>query len=927
MRGWRRNGRRVPSCALLLAAALAVLGPVGSATASDAGRVVTGPVAGQVSEQVSEQSLRVPVKAEAGGAAVDLDVSIFTGREATGRRPAVVLAHGFGGSKRDLAAWARTLARRGYVALAFTARGFGRSGGLIHLSSLDYEIADGRALVDLLAKRPDVLLDAPGDPRVGVAGGSYGGALALMLAGTDPRVDAAVPAITWHDLGQALFPQSAQSGPAAGTPAPNAPIEVPGVFKQRWASLFFAAGAAPGASGVCGRFAPEVCAAYTSAASSGRPNSRLRALLTRSSPAAVLSGVQAPTLLVQGEADSLFGLEQADANARGIAAAGAPVAVRWVAGGHDATGAEGESLVGLEAEALTWFGRHLRRDGSPADTTFRYAVPPASTLGQDPPVQRVAPGYPGLAGRPPVVRQQLPLSGGEQSLVSPPGGSPASITGLPGTGAVLGAVAGNGGLGSLGVLPGQSATFTSEPFGAGLTVVGSSRVRLRVASTAADASLFVGLWDVGPDGSAVLPQQLVAPVRLEGLRPGAAREIEVALPAIVRTVVAGRRLQVVVSSTDQAYAVPTDARAYQVALVGGTVAVPTVVAEVDTSTGQPLAPAGLVAAVGLLLLAVVAALLWRRRGRRRVHREPDLADAPLVVDGLTKTYKDGQLAVDNVSWRAERGQVVGLLGPNGAGKTTTLRMVVGLVRPDAGTVHVQGWPVTAGAPVLGEVGALLEGPGFLPHLTGRENLQAYWAATGRPADEAHLDEALAVADLGAAIDRRAGAYSQGMRQRLGIAQALLGRPQLLLLDEPTNGLDPPQILAMRSVLRDYAATGRTVVVSSHLLSEVEQTCSHVVVMDRGRVVTAGSVADLVGTGDTVLQIVGTEHQAAAAAELLSRLPGVHTATAEPGGSVRVQGAVPGEVLVRRLVEGGFEVASVGSRRHLEEVLLQLVAGS
>jgi ABC-2 type transport system ATP-binding protein len=250
-----------------------------------------------------------------------------------------------------------------------------------------------------------------------------------------------------------------------------------------------------------------------------------------------------------------------------------------------------------------------------------------------------------------------------------------------------------------------------------------------------------------------------------------------------------------------------------------------------------------------------------------------------------------------------------------------------LVRPDAGTVHVQGWPVTAGAPVLGEVGVLLEGPGFLPHLTGRENLQAYWAATGRPVDEAHLDEALAVADLGAAIDRRAGAYSQGMRQRLGIAQALLGRPQLLLLDEPTNGLDPPQILAMRSVLRDYAATGRTVVVSSHLLSEVEQTCSHVVVMDRGRVVTAGSVADLVGTGDTVLQIVGTEHQAAAAAELLSRLPGVHTATAEPGGSVRVQGAVPGEVLVRRLVEGGFEVASVGSRRHLEEVFLQLVAGS
>ena len=124
--------------------------------------------------------------------------------------------------------------------------------------------------------------------------------------------------------------------------------------------------------------------------------------------------------------------------------------------------------------------------------------------------------------------------------------------------------------------------------------------------------------------------------------------------------------------------------------------------------------------------------------------------------------------------------------------------------------------------------------GFLPHLTGRQNLRAYWAATGRPLAEAHLEEALAIAGLGSGWTARSRGYSHGMRQRLGIAQAMLGLPSLLVLDEPTNGLDPPQIKAMRAVLADYAAAGRTVVISSHLLSEVEHTCSHVVVMDQGR---------------------------------------------------------------------------------------------
>jgi ABC-2 type transport system ATP-binding protein len=157
---------------------------------------------------------------------------------------------------------------------------------------------------------------------------------------------------------------------------------------------------------------------------------------------------------------------------------------------------------------------------------------------------------------------------------------------------------------------------------------------------------------------------------------------------------------------------------------------------------------------------------------------------------------------------------------------------------------VFGEQVDFGSPVLSRIGALVEGAGFLPHLTGRQNLDLFWKASGRTTEDPRLDAVLAIADLGTAVDRKVRTYSQGMRQRLGIAQAMLGMPDLLMLDEPTNGLDPPQIRAMRDVMHDYAATGRTVIVSSHMLSEVEQTCSDVVVMHRGQLVITGEVKEL-----------------------------------------------------------------------------------
>jgi ABC-2 type transport system ATP-binding protein len=185
------------------------------------------------------------------------------------------------------------------------------------------------------------------------------------------------------------------------------------------------------------------------------------------------------------------------------------------------------------------------------------------------------------------------------------------------------------------------------------------------------------------------------------------------------------------------------------------------------------------------------------------------------------------------------------------------------LKPTQGQITLFGHPVFFGSTVLSRVGALVEGAGFLPHLSGRENLELYWKASGREG-EPYFEEVLEIADLGTAIDRKVKAYSQGMRQRLGIAQAMLGKPDLLMLDEPTNGPDPPQIKAMREVMKTYAQTGRTVIVSSHMLSEVEQTCSHVVVMHRGQLIATGEVADLLAgrTGgrleDVFLDMIGED---------------------------------------------------------------------
>jgi ABC-2 type transport system ATP-binding protein len=213
----------------------------------------------------------------------------------------------------------------------------------------------------------------------------------------------------------------------------------------------------------------------------------------------------------------------------------------------------------------------------------------------------------------------------------------------------------------------------------------------------------------------------------------------------------------------------------------------------------------------------------------------------IEVRGLTKRF--GQvLAVDQLSFTVEAGEVVGFLGPNGAGKTTTLRMLLGLVRPDEGTATINGSAYADLAEPLHQVGAVLEASSYHPGRTARDHLRVQ--ALAGHADRSRVDDVLELTGLTDAADRRIGGFSLGMRQRLGLATALLTDPELLILDEPANGLDPEGVRWLRDLLRGMASAGATVLVSSHILAEVAHTVDSVVILDHGRLVTQSSLADL-----------------------------------------------------------------------------------
>ena len=298
-----------------------------------------------------------------------------------------------------------------------------------------------------------------------------------------------------------------------------------------------------------------------------------------------------------------------------------------------------------------------------------------------------------------------------------------------------------------------------------------------------------------------------------------------------------------------------------------------------------------------------------------------MASDPVVIEDLTKCYASDVLAVDHLDLSVASGSVFGLLGPNGAGKTTTMRMLVGLIRPTSGRVRLFGELVRPGAAMLRRVGVLVEGPGFVPHLSGRENLELFWRAGGAPMRESNLDEALDIADLGEAVNRKYKTYSHGMRQRLGLAQALLGTPELLIIDEPTDGLDPQQMRQTREVLRRVAAGGTTVLVSSHLLSEVEQVCDHVAVMNKGHLVAVGAVSDLMDAASSVYLEVD---DIPTAMTVLGSTRGVTTVAHEGRGLSLELDGVERKAVVAALVGGGVGVEVITARHQLEDAFIDLL---
>ena len=308
---------------------------------------------------------------------------------------------------------------------------------------------------------------------------------------------------------------------------------------------------------------------------------------------------------------------------------------------------------------------------------------------------------------------------------------------------------------------------------------------------------------------------------------------------------------------------------------------------------------------------------------------PDPADGfALTTRGLEKSY-GSRVALAGLDLSVPSGVVYGFLGPNGAGKTTTMRLLTGLITPDAGSIEVLGRPFgRRDRHRLFEVGALIESPSFYPYLSGRENLRAL-AATGAPTPAGRVEELLELVGLRERARDKVQGYSLGMKQRLGIAAALLSDPRLLLLDEPANGLDPAGIVAMRATLRHLAASGKTVLISSHILGEVQQLADVVGIIAAGRLVHEGTLVQLL-LGESALRVrVGPEELEAATA-ILARVASADGVTRLPGTdgwlSVRVAPDRAAEIN-QALARVGIFASGLETGSDLESLFLSLTGGS
>jgi ABC-2 type transport system ATP-binding protein len=299
------------------------------------------------------------------------------------------------------------------------------------------------------------------------------------------------------------------------------------------------------------------------------------------------------------------------------------------------------------------------------------------------------------------------------------------------------------------------------------------------------------------------------------------------------------------------------------------------------------------------------------------------AQPVLRAQALSKSYGN-RLAVDGLDLEVDRAELFGFLGPNGAGKTTTIRMALGLIAPTAGSVEILGQEVRSHrAQVLPRVGALVESPALYGYMSGRDNLRAVGSILGR-VSEKRLDEVLDIVSLKGRDRDKVKTYSMGMKQRLGLAIALLNDPELLILDEPANGLDPAGIVEMRDLLRRLVAEDKTVFLSSHVLSEVQQTCTRVAIINHGKLVRVAPVAELLaGAGEFAVRVDAPAEVVAA----LRQQPWGHEARAEDGLVITRAPDDRGRNLIEFLVGKGLTPDSVSERqRDLEDIFLSLTGG-
>ena len=482
--------------------------------------------------------------------------------------PAILTTNGFGGSKDDQAGLGAYGASHGYEVLSYSGLGFGGSGCNIELDDPDWDGKAASQLITFLGRRPEVKKDGPGDPRVGMIGGSYGGGVQFSTASIDPRLDTIVPIITWNDLSYSLTPNN-------DSPVFTYASSPPGVPKIEWTELFFADGASaplqhlsstPVPTSTCPGFDPRVCPSNLTSGALSYPDASTIAFLRHASAANFMSKLRIPTMLMQGEADTLFNINDATANYRGIKANGVPVKLVLQSWGHsNSTPAPGEFSDSNPPSSyegqliLNWFDHYLK--GLPVSTGpeveyFRDWVPYPAT-GTAAPAYGQAPSWPVgspqhlyLSGTNALVDAPGSVQSGAATVINPPAGLPASYS-------ETSAVQNMQPFSSIPPSdpPGEVATWSTPPLGADTDVVGTPTLDATVsaavpigADPAADPVMFAKLYDVDAAGNLTLVQRLVSPIRI-----GAAGAVHVNLPGIVHRYARGHRIELALASTDAAY--------------------------------------------------------------------------------------------------------------------------------------------------------------------------------------------------------------------------------------------------------------------------------------------------------------------------------------------------------------------------------------